>query len=199
MSLGWMAQVPGAARPRRSVGPACFLEGTRIETAAGRTPVEKLAAGDAVTTLMAGASAVVRRVAVREVDCRRHPRPAMVWPIRVAAHAFGPCEPMRTLLVSPGHAVYLNGALVPILALVNGRTILQVRMDQVRYYHVELERRDAVLTEGLAMESHYAPDAGGRVVPLFPDFTTRWQDAESGWDEVREQLAKRAEMLLGFG
>ena len=49
------------------------------------------------------------------------------------------------------------------------------------------------------MESHYASDAGGRVVPLFPDFTTRWEDAESGWDEQRERLAERAEMLSGLG
>jgi hypothetical protein len=144
---------------------------------------------------MEGPSSVVRSVRVREVDCRRHPRPEMVWPVRVAAHAFGPCEPMRTLLVSPGLGVWVDGRMVPVGALANGRTILQVRMDRVRYFHVALERREAVLAEGLAVESCSEPD-GGRVVSLFTDFRASGA-VEAG--EVRERLVERAEMLLGVG
>ena len=187
--LGW--SVPTRAA---DVGVVCLLEGTRVETVSGLLVVEKLGVGDELVTLLDGPSAVVRSVGVREVDCRRHPRPEMVWPVRVAAHAFGPCEPMRTLLVSPGQAVWVDGVRVPVLALVNGRTILQVRMDRVRYYHVALERADAVLAEGLAVESHHAPAAEARVVSLFPDFRSSC-DVEA--EEIREQLAERAAMLLG--
>jgi len=192
---GWSAPARKIVRqePRKAVGAACFLEGTRIATESGPKLVEKLAADDKVVTLISGASAAVRWVAVRTVDCRRHPEPGAAWPIRIAAHAFGPCEPMRTLLVSPGHAVWLDGVMVPVRALVNGRTILQVRMDRVRYYHVELERDEAVLAEGLAVESHRAPDVG--VVSLFPDFARRSDYVETV--EVRQRLVERAEMLLG--
>jgi Hint domain len=131
-------------------------------------------------------------MAMREVDCRRHPAPEMVWPVRIAAHAFGPCEPMRTLLVSPGLGVWVNGAVVPVLALVNGRSILQVRMDRVRYYHVALDRSEAISAEGLAVASGDAPVGGERVVSLFPDFR-----AAGEAEEVRERLADRASFLLG--
>jgi hypothetical protein len=177
------------------MGVACFVEGTRIETVSGPRPVEKLAAGDEVVALIRGGTAAVRSVAVRQIDCRRYLRPETVWPVRVAAHAFGACEPMRTLLVSPGHAVWMDGAMVPVQALVNGRTILQVRMDRVRYYHVELERPDAVLAEGLAVESHRPPMGGSRVVSLFPDFCSRTDQVDVA--EVRQRLAERADMLQG--
>ena len=180
---------------RADVGVACFVEGTRVETVRGLRMVERLGIGDKVVTLPAGSSSVVRPVAVREVDCRRHPAPERVWPVRVAAHAFGPCEPMRTLLVSPGLGVWVDGRMVPVGALVNGRTILQVRMDRVRYYHVALERLAAVLAEGLAVESHSEPVGKGRVVPLFPDFRARGDGGEVG--DVWQRLAERAEMLSG--
>jgi hypothetical protein len=173
---------------------ACFLEGTRLATVPGPRLVERLEAGNEVVTLLDGPAAVVRSVKVREVDCRRHPAPEMVWPVRIAAHAFGPCEPMRTLLVSPGQAVWVDGVMAPVLALVNGRTIRQVRMDRVRYYHVALERADVVLAEGLAVESA-APVGERRVVSLFPDFRSRAEVVEAA--AVRDRLAERAALLLG--
>jgi hypothetical protein len=184
--LGWSASV--------RAGVPCLLEGTRIATAAGPRLVERLAAGDAVVTLLDGPYAVVRSAGMREVDCRRHPVPEMVWPVRIAAHAFGPCEPMRTLLVSPGQAVWVDGVMVPVLALVNGRTILQVRMDRVRYYHVAFDRADAMVAEGLAVEAQRAPVGETRVVSLFPDFRS---PCSVDVGEIQTRLAERAVILLG--
>jgi hypothetical protein len=74
------------------------------------------------------------------------------------------------------------GADVPIKHLVNGRSIVQVPVDDVAYYRVELPRHDVVLAEGLPVESYL--DTGdranfancGAAVRLHPDFATRsWE------------------------
>ena len=72
----------------------CFCEGTRIRTQAGDVPVEALAVGDLVATA-SGALRPVVWLGRRTVDCRRHPRPHEVRPIRIAADAFGPSRPAR--------------------------------------------------------------------------------------------------------
>ena len=45
----------------------------------------------------------------------RHPRPWDMQPVRVAAHAFGPGQPHADLRLSPDHAVFAAGRLVPVL------------------------------------------------------------------------------------
>ncbi len=44
----------------------------------------------------------------RYVDCVRHPKPLQVWPVRIAAGAFGPGRPHRDRWLSPDRAVYIN-------------------------------------------------------------------------------------------
>jgi hypothetical protein len=83
-----------------------------------------------------------------------------VWPVRVLAGAFGDDVPHRDLLLSPDHAVFVAGVLIPIRYLVNGSTVAQVETADVRYYHVELDRHDVLLAEGLAAESYL--DTGNR-------------------------------------
>jgi hypothetical protein len=80
----------------------------------------------------------------------------MVWPVRVAAGAFGPGRPGKELFLSPDHAVYVNQVLIPIRHLVNASIITQVPVDQVVYYHIELPRHDVVLAQGLPVESFLA-------------------------------------------
>ncbi|HEY8287982.1 MAG TPA: Hint domain-containing protein, partial [Acetobacteraceae bacterium] len=119
----------------------------------------------------------------RSVDCARHPRPEKVWPVRVAAGAFGDALPVRDLWLSPDHAVYVDGVLVPVKHLVNGRSIAQVEVDRVDYFHVELRQHDVLLAEGLPAESYL--DVGDRpsfsnagpVVALFPSFGDIWETA----------------------
>jgi hypothetical protein len=137
----------------------CFRAGTRIRATHGEVAIETLRVGD---TLLAaqGRAAAVRWLGRRQVDCRRHPRPGKVWPYRIAPGAFGPGLPHRPLWLSPGHAVAIDGVLIPIERLANGTTVAQVPMDGVTYWHVELDRHDILLAEGLPAESYL--DTGDR-------------------------------------
>jgi collagen type I/II/III/V/XI/XXIV/XXVII alpha len=160
---------------------SCYAAGTRIRTEAGEVPVEGLAVGDIVHAHFAGATPVVW-LGHRHVNCRRHPEPANVWPVRVAAHAFGPRTPSRDLVLSPDHAVFVDHVLIPIKHLINGKTIIQEKVDTVTYYHVELGEHDVLLAEGLPAESYLENgdrgvfDNAGGVVSLHPDFgARRWE------------------------
>jgi hypothetical protein len=112
------------------------------------------------------------------VDCARHPAPETVWPVRVAAGAFGEGRPVRDLYLSPDHAVFVDGVLVPVRCLINGGTIRRVVVPAVTYYHVELPEHDVILAEDLAVESYLDVGDWGNfedehVVRLFPDFCAR--------------------------
>ena len=151
----------------------CFAAGTRLATAEGDIAVEDLRVGDILRTATGGL-APVRWIGLRTVDCARHPRPWDVLPVRVAADAFAPGQPHRDLWLSPDHAVFHAGHLIPVRYLLNGRTIRQVEVPSVTYFHVELPVHDIVLAEGLACESYL--DTGNRaafagpVTQLHPDF-----------------------------
>ena len=138
----------------------CFCTGTRIRTTRGDVPVEHLAVGDRVITA-AGSERPVCWIGRRELDITRHPAPRRVQPVCLRADAFADGVPARDLFVSPDHAVLRDGVLVPARLLINGASI---RRDTARrsvcYYHVELDRHDILLADGLAAESYL--DTGNR-------------------------------------
>ncbi len=155
--------------------PPCYAAGTRIATERGEVGVEDLRVGDRVR-LADGGSAPVTWLGHRSVDCRRHPRPEDVWPVRVAAHAFGLGRPQRDVLLSPDHAVFVDGVLIPVRYLLNDATVRQEAVDAVTYWHVELPAHGVLLAEGLPAESYLdtgnraAFIEGGSVVTAHPDF-----------------------------
>ena len=184
----------------------CFVTGTRIATSEGEVSVERLEAGMRVRTKFAGLTPV-KWVGHRNVDCRRHPDPGKVWPVRVRAGAFGPGMPERDLWLSPDHAVFVNEVLIPVKCLINRTSIAQMPRDEVTYYHVEVARHDVLLAEGLTVESYLDTGDRGRFANcgsgtlLHPDFSARaWEMA--GCAElvqagpipraVRRHLARRA-------
>jgi hypothetical protein len=137
-------------------GPAplfCFVGDTIIATADGQKAVQDLAAGEMVRTA-SGAMAPVRWVGASTVS-RVFADPARVLPVRVKAGALGENLPVNDLLVSPGHALLLDGVLVQAGALVNGTSIVtETAMPVVfTYYHVQLDSHDVLLAEGVAAES----------------------------------------------
>jgi Hint domain len=124
---------------------ACLAAGTRILTTRGEVAIEALREGDMVITL-AGNAQPIRAV---------HDQHGVATPpIRIAPHAFGMRQPKRPLLLSPDHAVFFDGMLIPIRYLVNDTTIARTDANDVRYFHVELLRHDVMLAEGLPVESY---------------------------------------------
>lgn len=138
----------------------CFAEGTRIRTRCGDVAVEDLAIGDEVFTLLAQTYRPVAWIGRRTINCDRASRPTDLWPVCVRANAFSSGMPKRDVFLSPDHAVYLDGRLVPVRHLVNGATIVQEQISRVTYYHVELSQHDVLLAEDLPAESYL--DTGNR-------------------------------------
>jgi microcystin-dependent protein len=140
--------------------PPCFAAGTRIATAAGPVPVEQLHVGASALLADGGTSTIVW-IGHRTVALAGHARPWDVLPIRVRAHAFGVGLPHSDLWLSPEHAIYVEGVLIPIRHLVNGTSIApDASFESVTYFHVELERHNILLAEGLPAESWL--DTGNR-------------------------------------
>ncbi|HKM61185.1 MAG TPA: Hint domain-containing protein, partial [Acidisphaera sp.] len=161
----------------------CFAAGTRIATERGEVAVEAIRVGERVRVLLGDGLAEVIWVGRRAVDCARHAQPRKVWPVRVAAGAFGEGRPHADVWLSPDHAVYVNEVLIPVKHLINGSTIAQVAVARVTYHHLELAAHDVLLAEGLPAESfldmkdgsNYANRPGP--VWLYPDYTVRMWEA----------------------
>jgi len=149
-------------RARDFEGIVCFAEGTLIATARGEVPVETLRAGDLVLTAHAGAALQpLIWVGHTTIDVARHPNKAKVAPVMIKAGALAEGVPFRDLRVSPDHAVFLDGRLVPAALLVNGTTIIQETWcRRVTYWHAELAHHGLLVSEGAVTESYF--DDGNR-------------------------------------
>lgn len=162
----------------------CYAAGTRIATARGDIPVEHLTVGDLVKT-HGGEMTPIKWLGHRSVECRRHPRPWDVWPVRVRAGAFALGRPRRDVVMSPDHSVFVEDALIPIRYLINGATVVQEQVDRVSYWHVELHRHGVILAEGLPAESYLdtgnrgAFANGGTAVHMHPDFALKVWEARA--------------------
>lgn len=167
----------------------CFATGTRIRTEEGEVAVEDLAIGDMVLTVT-GEALPIRWIGQRLVAVSRHPAPESVRPIRVPAHAFGAGLPARDLILSPDHALFAEGVLVPVKHLVGAGGIAPVAMEQVTYWHVELDRHEVILAEGLPAESYL--DTGDR-----PSFANAGgtMTLHPAWGSVRTDVTLILESL----
>jgi hypothetical protein len=141
------------------VAPACFLASTRIRTDDGDIAVEDLTPGQMVVTA-GGRRRPIAWIGHRHLDLSRHNAPPEVQPIRIRADALGDGCPARDLFLSPAHALFIEGALVPVWLLVNGTSILRETRQEVLWFHVELETHDILLAEGAPSESYL--DTGNR-------------------------------------
>ena len=105
----------------------------------------------------------------------------------------------------------LGEFLIPAVALINGTTITQEKVDTVIYWHVELENHDIIIAENVPAESYL--DMGNRgffaeadVVTLaatpdaqertHADFCRPFHADGVLVDAVRTRLARRAEPAL---
>lgn len=143
----------GAINTAGSEVITCFTAGTLILGEHGEVPVESLKAGDLVRTA-SGALRPVKWIGEQRISLRFISRHRSL-PVKVKARALGENSPARDLVVSPGHAILVDGVLCNAAALINGTTI--VRAEQTAdftYYHVELDSHDLLVSEGIASESY---------------------------------------------
>jgi autotransporter passenger strand-loop-strand repeat protein len=165
----------------------CFAAGTRIRAAGGEIDVARLGVGDLVETLE-GALCPIVWAGRRHIDCRGHPDPASVLPVRVRAHAFGRGRPSRHLFLSPDHALFLENVLIPVKYLIDGQRVSQVARDRITYHHIELARHEVIWAEGLLAETYldvgerraFTSDRGAllyhsKAAPRVIDYVLQWE------------------------
>ena len=146
-------QMAVATLATQALGIACYVRGTHIAVPNGEVLVEDLAIGDLVQTA-SGAHRPVRWIGRRSYAGRFLAGNRAIQPVRFTAGSLGDGLPHRDLLVSPEHAMFLGGVLVPADCLINGTTIVQEHhLRAVEYVHVELGSHDVILAEGAASET----------------------------------------------
>jgi hypothetical protein len=189
--------------------PVCFYPGTLVRTPSGEVAVETLKAGDLVLT--AGGEAKPIRWLGRQTVSTRFADPLRVLPVRVMAGALGESLPARDLLVSPDHALLVDGVLVHAGALVNGSPVRrEAGVPEVfTYWHVELADHSLVLAEGvpaetfvdnvarLAFDNWDEHEAAGAEAPIAEMALPRAKSARQVPPATRRRLAERAAVLFG--
>jgi hypothetical protein len=187
----------------------CFMQGTRILSPGGEVPVENLRPGDLVFT-SDHQSVPVRWIGRQTVS--RVFFDELRLPVRVKAGALADNVPCRDLLVSPDHALFVDGLLIQAAALVNGTSI--VREPNVpttfRYYHVETDEHLLILAESAPAETFVdnvdraSFDNWEEYRALYPEVKTiaempypRAKAYRQVPQVLRENLARRGTSLYG--
>jgi hypothetical protein len=161
-----MGALPGPAlarKPNAQLVPSkahkCFLRGTRIRTLTGYRPVECLSAGDVLPTVFAG-PAPIREIRYFRYERRNRnePWPSSVTPIRIRASAIEDNIPRADLYVAAPHSLYIDGVLVPVWNLVNGRSVTRddaQHLDVIEYFHIILDQHDVIDAEGALCDTFW--------------------------------------------
>jgi hypothetical protein len=132
---------------------ACFLGGTRILTTSGEVCVENLKVGDAVLTH--DHQPVSIRWIGRQTISQMFADKLRVLPVRIKAGSLADGVPHRDLLVSPDHAILVDGVLIHAGALVNGTSIIRESNvpSTFTYYHIETDDHSLILAENTPAET----------------------------------------------
>ncbi|MFB9263575.1 Hint domain-containing protein [Bradyrhizobium erythrophlei] len=135
----------------------CFLRGTRISTIAGERKIEDLGIGDMVATHSGGARPIEWIGRFRRIR-RDLSKPWVkdALPVRIARSALAPNVPSADLYVTQGHALLIDGLLIPAGGLVNDVTITVYTAeehDELEFFHIKLESHDVIYAEGTPCET----------------------------------------------
>jgi Hint domain len=207
---GWGRRWSGHSDRYAGRGGSCFLCGTKILTDVDETAIENLEVGDLVSTV-SGQLRPIKRVISWKVERQANQDwTDDVAPIKVCRSALAPNVPHRDLYLSPAHALYLDGVLMRVSGLVNGRSIVccsKREEDRLSYFHLEFEDHQVILAEGAPVESAL----GNQMIPLAPiwfdgrrsELASRLRSAISPWidrrkvvDKVRDRLEVQGESDL---
>lgn len=180
--------------PKFAPFTVCFLTGTRIATPTGPRPVEALLIGDTVVGAD-GSHRAVRWIG-RQTVVKAFADPLRSHPIRIAAGALGANLPARDLLLSPDHAILVDGVLVQASALVTGTSIARVTPDgaSFTYFHVELEEHALILAEGVPAET-FVDNVTRRRFDNFAEYEALYGDGAATMPEIALPRVKSARQL----
>jgi Hint domain len=135
--------------------PHCFLRGTSILTPSGEVRIERLKVGDLVETVR-GRPLPIKWIGTHLFRKSRAHWNDRVMPVRISRHAIDGRTPFADLYLSPEHALFLDGVLMPVRELVNGISIvpaLPSDAEAIEYFHILLNTHEAVLAEGVPAET----------------------------------------------
>ena len=138
---------------------ACYCRGTLILTSEGEVPVESLAIGDKVVT-GSGEAKPVKWIGQRSYTGWLAADNPKAMPVQFKPGSLADGVPRRDLWVSPEHAIYIDGTLVPAELLANGDSIVKTEgLEEIHYFHVELEAHDVIVAEGALAETFIDDDS----------------------------------------
>lgn len=174
---------------------ACLVKGTLVQTPRGEVAIEAIAIGDDVVTADGG-SARVKWIGTRAYSRSFLNANDKIAPVLIRAGALGRHGPRRDLMVSPEHAVLIDGVLVPAGLLANGDSIRQVRdLDLVEYFHLEFDEPQVIVTNGAATES-YVEQGNRRMFANHADYAALYGEAERSGARLRRfELVDRGPKL----
>jgi hypothetical protein len=135
--------------------PVCYLRGTHIRTPERERRIEELRIGDSVITF-SSASKPIKWIGRQRFKKSSEHWPRDFEPVRISRFALGEQNPHRDLYVSPNHAIYVDGVLIPAKYLINGLSITQSApegADVIDYLHIELSDHDVIYAEGATAET----------------------------------------------
>ncbi len=190
-------------------GGGCFARGTSILTRHGYRPIESLSTGDEIAVHFSGFAPI------KAIDSFSLSRAAGQWdgehrPVRLRRGALADNIPAEDICLTASHAVFIDGALVPVGNLVNGTSIVWEAAeggDALDFFHIELARHDVLYAQGAPCESLRQP-AEEPCVPLIgfngsrSEFSSRLRSAASvvidrrrHIDIIRDTLEERGLQL----
>ena len=158
----------------------CFAAGTNIRTPEGEKAIEDLQIGDLVSTAN-GAKAI--KFICQSTRSFNELLATGKNPIRVAAGTFGATA---DLLLTPSHALNLEGSLIEAGALIDHASVDRVsewNAPELTYFNLELDQHELIWANGVATESY------------FSSYRTNGFSRES-WDNYSEYVALYGEGVL---
>ena len=175
----------------------CFVRGTRILTPQGEQPVENLNSGDLVYVVGDDEWDIIKWIGRRSYDEKFLVRHRNALPICIARDAISDGIPNADLLISPEHALVIDGYYLPARCLVNDSSIYPVASwaGQIDYFHIELNAPGVLIANGAHAESFV--DYGGRhIFHNANEFTRLCPDAKPGDWEAYEALLEQGRSAL---